>query len=418
MKKLYSLILVAAMLSMLAVSAFAAGETFVDADEYNDSAYGTLFWEVTGNEDDVAGYEGELGSTLYNLSSGGTSFCVKTDSYVWYEFDAPKNGTYTFACEYVARVGSDRAVNYVIDPKDPTNKDEQTLVNLAPCEDNDDHWYFIVTADLKAGKHTFYICCATGFDDSELKSCDFYGIKGYLTAEIVAEPTLITSGSPVTILCAGYKACGDNANEELQYGSEDPDVKTSIPLKPLDGENPEGAWFDFELNIPADGDLTLDFFYAAKNDRYMDVTLNGETKRVVCPDTENFQTFATTSVMFSNVPAGVQTLRLAAPSDYSDDVKTPNVESITCNFVEYVVETAAPETEAPAAAEPVATPVETAAPAVTSPAPAAAAPVAVAAPVASAVTTPVAAAQTGDAAAVAVLAAVAAIGCAVVIKKR
>ena len=31
------------------------------------------------------------------------------------------NFTYTFACEYVARVGTDRAVNYVIDPKDPTS---------------------------------------------------------------------------------------------------------------------------------------------------------------------------------------------------------------------------------------------------------------------------------------------------------
>ena len=96
------------MTAVLAVSSYAAGETFVDADAYNASAYGQLFWEVTGNEDEIAGYEGEIGSTLYNLSSGGTSFCVKTDSYVWYEFDAPKNGTYTFACEYVARVGTDR----------------------------------------------------------------------------------------------------------------------------------------------------------------------------------------------------------------------------------------------------------------------------------------------------------------------
>ncbi len=193
MKKI-SLILIAALtLSLLTISSAAAGETFVDADEYNDSAYGTLFWEVTGDEDLIAGYEGEIGSTLYNLAPGGSAFCVKTDSYVWYEFEAPKNGTYTFACEYVARVGADRAVNYVIDPKDPTNKDEQTLVNLAPCEDNDDHWYFIFTTNLDAGKHTFYICCATGFDDSALKSCDFYGIKGYLTAEIVAEKSSLGS---------------------------------------------------------------------------------------------------------------------------------------------------------------------------------------------------------------------------------
>ena len=112
-----------------------------------------------------------------------------------------------------------------------------------------------------------------------------------------------------TILGRNYKACGDNANETLQYGSEDPDVATSIPLKPKDGENPEGAWFDFDVPVSAAGDVT-----------------------------------------FTDVPAGTLTLRLAAPSDYCDTVKTPNVDAIDVALTPKPMETE-PETVATPAAE-------------------------------------------------------------------
>lgn len=197
MKKIITILIIAVMVSLLAVSIFAAGETFISADDYDDSAYGNFFWEVTGNLEDTAGYYDELGK----LTFPGACFCVKETAYVWYEFNVPNDGTYTFACEYVARTGKDRAINYVIDPKDPADKNEQTLVNLVPSgEDGADHWYFIVKADLKAGKHTFYICCATGFDDDTLKSCDFYGIKGYLTdlADEIVNETTVEAPAPET----------------------------------------------------------------------------------------------------------------------------------------------------------------------------------------------------------------------------
>ncbi|MBE6724781.1 MAG: hypothetical protein E7576_06225 [Ruminococcaceae bacterium] len=141
-------------------------------------------------------------------------------------------------------------------------------------------------------------------------------------------PAASASASVLTIFGMDYKDCGDNANEQLQYGSEDPTISTSIPLKPLDGATAEGAWFDFDIPTIDTGDVTFTFLYAAKGDRYMDVTFNGETKRVVCPDTGNFQTFSETSVTFAAVPAGTATLRLAAPSDYCDDIKTPNIDFI------------------------------------------------------------------------------------------
>ncbi|MBQ3815466.1 MAG: hypothetical protein II836_05365, partial [Clostridia bacterium] len=130
------------------------------------------------------------------------------------------------------------------------------------------------------------------------------------------------------ILAFDYKDCGDNTNEELQYNHEDPNIKTALSLKPLDGVDPVGTWYDFDISVAGEGDVEFTFLYAAKDDRYMDVTFNGETKQVTCPNTGNFQTFDKVSVSFAGVPAGTQTLRIAAPADYSDTHKTPNIDII------------------------------------------------------------------------------------------
>lgn len=178
-------------------------------------------------------------------------------------------------------------------------------------------------------------------------------MKKSIYAMLLVLSLTVTFAFPVmaeTILGRNYKACGDNANETLQYGSEDPDVATSIPLKPKDGENPEGAWFDFDVPVSASGDVTFTFLYATNGERYMDVTFNGETKRVVCYDSGNFQTFTETDVTFTDVPAGTLTLRLAAPSDYCDTVKTPNVDAIDVALTPKPMETE-PETVATPAAE-------------------------------------------------------------------
>ncbi len=168
--------------------------------------------------------------------------------------------------------------------------------------------------------------------------------------------TLAFPSMAETILGRNYKACGENANETLQYGSEDPEIATSIPLKPKDGENAEGAWFDFDVNVTEAGDVTFTFLYATSGERYMDVTFNGETRRVVCYDSGNFQTFTETDVTFTDVPAGTLTLRLAAPSDYCDTVKTPNVDVITYEITPKPVETEAETVDLPAAETVVAAP--------------------------------------------------------------
>ena len=136
-----------------------------------------------------------------------------------------------------------------------------------------------------------------------------------------------SSGTLTEIQAFDYKECGDNTNEELQYSHEDPDIKTALSLKPLDGVDPVGTWYDFDVTVEA-GDVEFTFLYAAKDDRYMDVTFNNETKQVTCSNTGNFQTFDKVSVIFSGVQAGTQTLRIGAPSDYSDTHKTPNIDVI------------------------------------------------------------------------------------------
>ncbi|MBR4186155.1 MAG: hypothetical protein IKQ87_10325, partial [Clostridia bacterium] len=136
-----------------------------------------------------------------------------------------------------------------------------------------------------------------------------------------------SAGGLTEIQAFDYKECGENTNEELQYSHEDPDIKTALSLKPLDGVDPVGTWYDFEIPA-AGGDTEFTFLYAANGDRYMDVTFNNETKQVTCPDTGNFQTFDKVSVTFAGVPAGTQTLRIAAPADYTDTHKTPNIDVI------------------------------------------------------------------------------------------
>ena len=187
MKKILSLALVAVMLMALSLACFASGETFVKAADFNGSKYGEEIFSGIGRLEDIAGYVGEIGSNLYNLSAGGSGFCVKKDAYVWYEFEAPVDGVYTFAFEFVARTGAKRAMNVVIDPIDPTDDKEQTYILLDPCDDNNDHRFCVFTDELDAGKHTFYFCDATGFDDTNLKSCDTYSLHVYLTEEIVPE---------------------------------------------------------------------------------------------------------------------------------------------------------------------------------------------------------------------------------------
>jgi len=204
MKKVLAMVLCIVMALTLAVGVMAkiSFGTSVPKD------IGTLVVQKTGNQDDVT----EFNSTVVNLAKGGTSFCPKTaDCWVRYEFSAEKAGTYTFVVEYIARTGSaNRAVNYAIDTTDTA---KQVFLDL---EESDEKRYAIVTADLTAGKHSFYFFPATGFDDTTIKSSDIYGWSAYFTKEaaktIVATKTADTLSYTIALMtlaasCVAFTVC-------------------------------------------------------------------------------------------------------------------------------------------------------------------------------------------------------------------
>ena len=132
----------------------------------------------------------EHSGTFSNLKEDGTSFCNKKDSVARYEFTVEKAGTYTFAIEYVARPDKARYVNYAID-----DKAKAVRIDL---EESEDHRFALITADLTAGKHNFYIMAPTDFDNDKIKSCDIYGWSLYLTKEAAAATTKAPTATPAS----------------------------------------------------------------------------------------------------------------------------------------------------------------------------------------------------------------------------
>lgn len=177
MKKLFAILMTVAMLATMAVSALA----FTYSEDMPDDL-GELIFDFTGDQDNITAFQGEIGSNLFNLSSGGESYCVKMDSYVMYEFDAPKDGTYSFVITYIARTGgANRGLDYSVD--DPKGE-HRVFIDL---EESDEQRSVIGEIELTAGKHQFYVYAPTAMDDSTLKSCDVYNVAMFLTAEKVAE---------------------------------------------------------------------------------------------------------------------------------------------------------------------------------------------------------------------------------------
>lgn len=177
---------------MLVCAAVSVSAT-VSFEESEPTDLGTLVVKKGAAQEDLAEFNG----SVVNLAPGGGSFCPKADCWVRYEFNAEKAGTYTFVIEYVARTGTDRGVDYAIDSTDAANR---VLLDL---DQSADHRWAVVTEELTAGTHSFYLFCPTGFDDSSLKSCDVYGWAAYFTKEAAAETTAdtdtnVTENAPST----------------------------------------------------------------------------------------------------------------------------------------------------------------------------------------------------------------------------
>ncbi len=183
MKKIITIIISIVML--LTLSSF----TVFASVSYSDKApndLGKLIIKAGPTTNDIT----ESSGSVINLSESCTSFCPKSDCWVRYEFSAEKAGDYTFVIEYIARPGKTRGLDYAIDSIDPGRR---VLLKL---EQSEDKRYAIVLEKLEVGTHSVYFFCPTGFDDTELKSCDVYGISVYLTKEAEVETTL--SDAPKT----------------------------------------------------------------------------------------------------------------------------------------------------------------------------------------------------------------------------
>ena len=80
MKKLFAILLSVAMIAAMALSAMA----FTYSDDIPDDL-GTEIFDFTGDQDNITSYNGEIGTNIFNLSSGGEAYCVKMDTNVMYE---------------------------------------------------------------------------------------------------------------------------------------------------------------------------------------------------------------------------------------------------------------------------------------------------------------------------------------------
>ncbi len=159
-----------------------------------------------------------------------------------------------------------------------------------------------------------------------------------------------------------YDDWGDAINNQLQKDSFG--TAFAIALKPADEIDAENTWFDFEINIPGDcKKLNIVFNCAAKGDnRWMDVTFNGQTYNINCENTSDWGVFFANTLTIENVTKGDYVLRVACPANFDNDtIKTPNIDLITLDmfFEDYetvpetdAVTTAAPETDEDTTADP------------------------------------------------------------------
>ena len=185
MKKLFAM-LMAAVCALTAAIAVSAEISFSETDPTD---IGEFLLEYGPGEEEMT----EHGGNFSNLAQGGVSFCNKMDGWARYEFSVEKDGVYAFVIDYIAREGKARSIDVAIDDK--ANNKWVDLVEAGA----EDHRYAIITEELTAGTHNFFIMAPTGFDDDTVKSCDIYGWDLYLVEEIVeTEAETVAAADEVT----------------------------------------------------------------------------------------------------------------------------------------------------------------------------------------------------------------------------
>lgn len=190
MKRTIASVLCAFMLAAMSAIGVSADVSFSKTIPDN---IGTLVMQKGAALEDIAESKG----TVPELKAGGGHFCCKADCWVRYEFKAEKAGTYTFAVQYAAPANAEtRAINYSIDSAEVSKQQFVKLDFTDPGSDYSTKWYNLVTAELSAGTHSFYILTPTGFDNNKIKSCNIHGLSVYLTKE--AAPAKVTTTAPKT----------------------------------------------------------------------------------------------------------------------------------------------------------------------------------------------------------------------------
>lgn len=224
MKRILSFVLCAVMIAAMS----AVGASAVSFTEDLPDTLGELVAERSPALEDVAEYYGFVN----DLKEGGGHFCPKDDCWVRYEVNLEKAGTYTFAVLYAAPANADiRAVNYAID----SLENNQVYVELEftdPGSSYEPKWYFLVTEELSAGTHSFYILTPTGFDNATVKSFNFHGLSVYLTKEAVVE-TPLEEIPAEEVEVPVEEPAADTPAVEVEIPAED----TTAPVVPKTADN-------------------------------------------------------------------------------------------------------------------------------------------------------------------------------------
>jgi hypothetical protein len=141
-------------------------ESMVTA-EPKDADFSTLVMNKASRD-----YDSSKG-TVYSTAP---SSCVKNKDYTAYDFEIKEAGTYTLVVKYVARTMNPgkRGLSYTFDDG------EQNDVELTPTgSDNSTFGYLLAEFTASPGAHTVKIGATADFNDSSVKSCDYYYIKVY-----------------------------------------------------------------------------------------------------------------------------------------------------------------------------------------------------------------------------------------------
>ena len=310
-----------------AAEAAPAAAEFVTYTAYPEMTGEELVY-ATGDMDMMSGYDakGGIGVDLFNLASGGTSYCLKRDTSAWYDFEVAEKTDVTFYVGYIARDGSNRGLDYAVDGG--------ARIFMDLVESAEQQWVS-ATFTVDAGKHSFYLYAPTGMDDSTLKSCDIYTIELYGTPAAAAAEEASAAGWITRDVISKYDEAPDWYVEddavELEVWDMG-DTNANSSATGADGIYPSGYVFlkakglgNFEVpfDVSESGNYNIGFVLMAWKKsvpRSTMFSVDGAEPIYVCYDyadeDQYSEQFLTGPTMY--LEKGEHTLTLALADDFDD----------------------------------------------------------------------------------------------------